>query len=224
MKFNTGPIKSWFGFDRRERRSSFILFIIILVVIVIRFAVPATRDRVENISEQFSYAGTGVTMKPHKVMNTLHSDAVKDSIRKNVRQHSAKKPVSIDLNSCDSAMLVKLPGIGPVLSVRIIKFRNLLGGFANVEQLKEVYGLPEETYQIIRERVYADTLHISRIRINTAEYKELSHIYYLGKFEIAAIIKYRDLKGRINCIGDLTENKLISKDKANKIRLYLSFE
>ena len=50
---------------------------------------------------------------------------------------SVQEKPKLELNSCDSLSLVALPGIGPVLSVRIIKYRNLLGGFAAVEQLRK---------------------------------------------------------------------------------------
>ncbi len=130
----------------------------------------------------------------------------------------------IDLNNSDSALLVTLPGIGPVLSVRIIKYKKLLGGYASVEQLKEVYGLPLETFDLIRGRVYADTSVIQKTRINSAGFKELSRLRYIDKYEISAILKYRELKGRIRNMQDLTGNKLISADKALKIKPYISFE
>jgi competence ComEA-like helix-hairpin-helix protein len=72
-----------------------------------------------------------------------------------------KKPVTmrINLNSADSAELVKLYGIGPVLSKRIIKYRNSLGGkFQSVDQLKNVYGLSEETFNSIKPYLIVDTL------------------------------------------------------------------
>ena len=70
-----------------------------------------------------------------------------------IKNYSQLKPKTLlDINSCDSSSLVMLPGIGPVLSARIIKFRSLLGGFARKDQLKEVYGLPIETYNLISER------------------------------------------------------------------------
>ncbi len=64
------------------------------------------------------------------------------------RQQVSKNPVRkrpiLNLNICDSASLEALPGIGPVLSSRIIKYRNLIGGYVSVDQLKEVYGLPKK--------------------------------------------------------------------------------
>jgi len=145
------------------------------------------------------------------------------SLKFRTKTYRQQKPL-LDLNRCDSLMLVRLPGIGPVLSARIIKYRRLIGGFARTDQLKEVYGLPEETYNLIKNSLYADTSTIIRISVNSAEYKELSHIPYIEKYEVAAILKYRELKGRINGISDLTENKLITEAKAGKIRPYLRFE
>ncbi len=134
-----------------------------------------------------------------------------------------KKP-PIDINSCDSAALVTLPGIGPVFSSRIIKYRRLLGGFVSVDQLKEVYGLPVETFELIKGRVYADSSKVSRISINTAGYKELSRLPYFEKYEVTAILKYRELKGRLISIDDLTDNKLLTAEKASKVSPYLNFE
>lgn len=137
--------------------------------------------------------------------------------------HEQQKPL-IDLNSCDTSQLTTLPGIGPVLSSRIIKYRNLLGGFAGVNQLREVYGLPVETFDLIKGRVFADSSAVVRLKINSVGYKELSRLPYFQKYEVAAILKYRELKGRVESINDLTENNLIPLEKANKVRPYLNFE
>ncbi len=134
------------------------------------------------------------------------------------------KWIPIDLNKCDSLSLVRLPGIGPVLSVRIIRYRHLLGGFARKEQLKEVYGLPAETYDLISDRVFADSSAIIRIKINSASAKELGRLPYIEKYELAAILKYRELSGRISRIGELVENKLLTAEKAWKVSPYIDFE
>jgi competence protein ComEA len=283
MKLNTEPIKNWFGFTRRERRSSIILLILIIIIYIFRITVPEKNIMVEDVtaslsdiedssalyvSEEQSFVklfSFDPNTVPHDTLlklgftereaNTLIAYRNKggkfrqpSDIRKLygieevkaeklipfvvVKADTAKKDnfVSqkpqkqlIDLNRSDSAQLVALPGIGPVLSVRIIKYRNLLGGFASVNQLKEVYGLPPETFEIIRGRVYADTSAIIGININTAGYKELSRLPYLENYEISSILKYRELKGRIEKMDDLTGNKLITVEKADKVRPYMNF-
>ena len=284
MKINRGPIKNWFGFTRRERRSTFILLLIIVLIISIRYATPERNIDVKDITSTFSgrgsisqfsesdtsLAGQTFLFDPNtasfdtlvklglnaKEANTLinfrnHGGKfrqpadlkkvygidegkaekiipfveVTNGPSEKVRIVSYKRQTSlINLNKCDSASLVRLPGIGPVLSVRIIRYRHLLGGFAFVNQLKEVYGLPVETFDLIKGRVYADSSEIIRININSADYKELSRLPYFEKHEVTAILKYRELKGRVTAITDLTENKLLTVEKAVKVRPYLKFE
>jgi competence protein ComEA len=134
------------------------------------------------------------------------------------------QPALIELNSCDSALLVTLPGIGPVLSGRIIKFRRFLGGYATVNQLKEVYGLPLETFEHVKGLVFVDSSLISRTRINSAAFDALLRIPYIERYEVTAILKYRELEGKLSGVSDLTDNKLITEEKAILVKPYLSFE
>ena len=130
----------------------------------------------------------------------------------------------LDINKCDSASLEALPGIGPVLSARIIKYRKLLGGFAATDQLREVYGLTEETFNLISGRIFADTTVIKRLNINTADYKQLIRLPYFERYEVIAILKYRELNGKIFSMSDLVKNKLIVPETAIKVRSYLEFD
>ena len=52
----------------------------------------------------------------------------------------------MDVNSADTTALIDLPGIGSKLALRIINFREKLGGFYAIEQLKETYGLPDPAF------------------------------------------------------------------------------
>src|SRR5690606_9841495 len=58
---------------------------------------------------------------------------------------AGEKTERFDLNTADTAQLVRVYGIGPVLSKRIVKFRERLGGFVAPEQVYEVYGLDSAT-------------------------------------------------------------------------------
>ena len=52
-------------------------------------------------------------------------------------------PRHYDLNSLDSAALEALPRIGPRMAGRVCRFRQALGGFHSVQQLREVWGMHE---------------------------------------------------------------------------------
>ena len=209
------PLKNWFGYTRRERRSTFILLMLTVAVIGMRFILPRQEIEVEEIPDELfaspveTMPGTKTVFRPEK-SNRLPGTQNTRSL--------------INLNSSDSATLEKLPGIGPVLSVRIIKYRNLLGGYSSVEQLREVYGLSEETFDLISSRISIDSSLIRKIRINTAGYREIIRFPYFEKHEVNAILKYRELNGRIEGINDLVENRLIADGKANKIRPYMEFD
>ncbi|NDF99641.1 MAG: helix-hairpin-helix domain-containing protein, partial [Chitinophagia bacterium] len=55
----------------------------------------------------------------------------------------------MSLNESDSVSLEKLPGIGPVLASRIIRYREKLGGFYHRSQLREVYGIDDSLYAFL---------------------------------------------------------------------------
>ena len=225
MKLNIEPIRNWFGFTRRERRSSFILLIIAFFILGIRFTVPEKNLNIQVVTDSIPFYEEIETLSGVQEGIPKQSDRTDPvSLRSERGRQAYQKRPPVNLNSCDTSQLISLPGIGPVLSVRIIKYRNLLGGFASVDQLKEVYGLSEETFELIKERVIADTTLITRININTATYKELSRLPYFEKYEVTAILKYRELKGRIESVNDLSENKLIPADKVSKVRPYLIFQ
>jgi competence protein ComEA len=129
----------------------------------------------------------------------------------------------ININRCDSADIEGLPGIGPVLSARIIKYRELLGGFVSVLQLKEVYGIADSVYRLISARISIDSSAVKQININSAGFRELDRHPYLERYEVQAIIKFRDIKGRINNLSELTSDRIISEAKAQRIAPYFSF-
>lgn len=61
------------------------------------------------------------------------------------------KPVlkKLDINTATAEELKELPGIGDVLSKRIVKFRNVVNGFKSLEDIKKTYGLSDSVYQVI---------------------------------------------------------------------------
>ena len=62
----------------------------------------------------------------------------------------------LDLNAATAQELDTLPGIGPVLSQRIVQLREERGGFSSKEELLDVEGIGEVTLEKIRPYLYLE--------------------------------------------------------------------
>ena len=126
-----------------------------------------------------------------------------------------------DVNKADSATLDSLPGIGPRLAKRIIAFRDKLGGFTSVEQVKETYALPDSTFNKIKSKLFIKEGVLKKININTCTLDQLKiHPYF--RYAIAnAIIQYRSQHGPFKEARDLKKIMIVSDSIYDKILPYL---
>lgn len=129
----------------------------------------------------------------------------------------------IDINRADSARLLPLPGIGPVLAGRIIRYRNLLGGYVSISQMEEVYGLREEIVDLISEDIWIDTLAIRKIALDSASFRDMLRHPYLEIEDVKALVKYREFAGHIRSMQELREQQLLSDSILIRISSYLEF-
>jgi len=130
----------------------------------------------------------------------------------------------LELNTATLSDLDALKGIGEAYANRIISYRTKLGGFVNVVQLKEVYGMSDELYQSLTQQVMADPGKVNCINVNTADYKTLISHPYLEKAETTAILSYREMVGKIQHTDELLKQKVLSEDVFRKIKPYLCTE
>lgn len=130
----------------------------------------------------------------------------------------------IDITTADSVDWVTLRGIGPVFAKRIVNYRNALGGFCDVNQIAEVYGLPPETYESIRQQLYLGAATaIRKIAINRCTIDELSKHPYISRKQAQWIINYRGQHGGYKNLESLTGIELLDQDFLRKIEPYLEF-
>ena len=128
----------------------------------------------------------------------------------------------LDLNTVSVSELESLPGIGTVLAERIIKYRTSLGGYRFVDQLKECYGLPPETFEKILPRLTI-TQPPSTIAINHVDFTNFNHPY-LNKKMIRLLQAYKAQHGPFTDVSDL--RKIYPPDSAwcDRLLPYINFE
>jgi competence ComEA-like helix-hairpin-helix protein len=129
----------------------------------------------------------------------------------------------VHINAADTTAFIALPGIGSKLAGRIIRFREKLGGFYNVEQVAEVYGLSDSIFQQIKPSLQCDTGTIKKIHINTAGIDELKAHPYI-KYQVGnAVIQYRLQHGNFQNKDDLKQVHLLTDDLIKKLSPYINY-
>lgn len=104
-----------------------------------------------------------------------------------------------DLNTVSAEDLIRIKGIGEVLSKRIVKYRQRLKGYTTIDQLDEVYGLDVHVLGRLKERFSIQTQPvITKLDINFAGLYALSKLPYLTQSEAKKIILTRTQHGKIN--------------------------
>lgn len=136
----------------------------------------------------------------------------------------ADKDYRININTADTSEWKKLKGIGSALSSRIIKFRESLGGFYDINQVGEVYGIEEDVFDAFKENLLSPDPHsLRKIDINQLTADELSKHPYISKKEARMIVNFREQHGDFKDKEDFDKIKGINKDKVSKILPYLNF-
>jgi len=144
--------------------------------------------------------------------------AGKDSLWRNSPREK-KEILKVDINLADSAQLDALPGIGPALASRIIKYRKLLGGYLQVTQLKEIYGMNEDWWSSFSPWLYAGSKELNKLDVNYLSLSELGRHPYIGFRTAKKIIKRRDTAGMFNNAEELAS--LFSTDSLQRVLPYL---
>lgn len=117
-----------------------------------------------------------------------------------------------------------MPGIGNKLAARIVNFRDKLGGFYSLNQLAEVYGLPDSTFQKLSGRFKLSAEDIVVININTADVNDLKQHPYIKWNAANAIVEFRRQHGNYKSLEELLQIDFIAPDLLKKVSPYLKVE
>ncbi|RED99736.1 ComEA family DNA-binding protein [Marinoscillum furvescens] len=145
-----------------------------------------------------------------------------EEIRPYDKPAQAAEPIKkFEVNTATPEDLRQLKGIGPVLSKRIVSYRNKLGGFHQPEQLYEVYGLDSAVVNQLRQHlIFASD--VQQIDLNTDSLKHLYRHPYIDYNTAKVIVNFRKQRGQLDDVEQLKSIKIISDSLYQKIYPYLS--
>jgi competence protein ComEA len=195
----------FFGYTKSEARG--ILFVLLLLVLYVA-VIFTYRYSTDGLSANFTYTiDTLSASVPEPAYSTQVSETPTHHTNTTKKQEYSPKTIStFDINQADTNTLKKINGIGTVLSVRIIKFRDKLGGFVQLSQLDDVYGISEGALkELKRYAVIAANFSPQKIPLTENNFKKLASHPYIGYAKTKILVQY--LKN-----GKTIEDKTTLKD------------
>lgn len=142
------------------------------------------------------------------------------------KQEKFTTAAAISLNETDTAEWKMLPGIGSAFSARIVKYREKLGGYISLHQLKEVYGVTDELFDDIAPFIREDDIgtgHCVKLNINQLEFKEILAHPYIDYEQTKAIVDLRRRTGNITSTSELAMLEEFTAEDIERITPYIDF-
>lgn len=127
----------------------------------------------------------------------------------------------LDINTATAEQLMQIPGIGHSLPYRIINYREKSGGFFELNQLRQTWGMTDSIFQLIIPFLKIESATIKKININTATDYELSKIPFMSKEVSKAIVMYRNQHGSFQKVEDIKKIVFINEEMYLKISPFL---
>ena len=132
---------------------------------------------------------------------------VKDDGNKNLNEWS------IDINLADEKQWVAKTKLSPAIIQNIIRYRNYLGGFTNLNQMKKVYGFTEANYYLLKPHLQLGKMNKRKPNASTMSFENWKALGIFQDREIIQILRIRKEKGgyigwkELVILFDLTEQQ-----------------
>ena len=125
----------------------------------------------------------------------------------------------VDVNTADTALLQRIPGIGSYYSRSIVRLREKLGGLHSLEQLFEIRDFPEQTLEWLEIK----NPQLRLLNVNTADFKTLAAHPYVGYDRTKLIQRRARLYGPFKSAQELIDAGIFTAEDLEPLKPYLTF-
>ena len=146
---------------------------------------------------------------------------VNDSLRALYGPKKIRSGERIFLNTSDTLMLRRVPGIGSAYAALIYRYGQRLGGYVCVDQLDELPSLPSQLKDYF---AIDSTVHPKQLAVNKLSVQALLNHPYINFYQARDIVDYRRKHGRISQLSDLRLFPHFTPSQLQRLAPYLHFE
>ncbi len=144
--------RSFISFTRTERAGIFALCALLLVLIGVRVAMPyLARNEAPGDDRKLNEAWNDFKQKQKDRADSVA--ATKNDFVDRTDENIVPLPDMININTADSATLVRLKGIGPATAARIIEYRNRKGPYKSVSGIRDVAPIPDAAFKLLEKHL-----------------------------------------------------------------------
>lgn len=125
----------------------------------------------------------------------------------------------VDLNLADSAAFDTLPGIGGWFAVKMVEYRNALGGYSYKEQLMDIRNFDQEKYDALSDLITVSEKYLTPYQLWSLPADSLCRHPYIRNYETACAIElYRKNTPKDDwTVENMSASGVISKEYAAKL-------
>lgn len=201
--------KDYFSLDRRDRQA------VILLLLLIVFA---------GIFYALNRKSTTIAPEQAIVYRQQFDSLQKSNSKTTPSLYPLKlrQGETVDINTADTTLLKRIPGIGSAYSKRIVNYRKSLGGYVSINQISEVWGIDTALFVKIEPYLAISEGH-QKIEINKLTLDELRKHPYISYKQAKAIVAIRKKEGIIKSVDQLAGNKEFTEKDIERLTPYLSF-
>ncbi len=186
-----------------------------------KFRTPEDFARIYGLSEE-KYN----ELKPYIYISEAFQRKKKDTVRfekikrDTLLYYKYPEGTLVDVGIADTTELKKIPGIGSGIAQMIVTYRRQLGGFYDVEQLREVEYVTDDMMKWFK----LETDSVTKINANKAGLDRLRNHPYINFYQAKVIIEYRRKKGNLKSLSQLSLYEEFTEKDLKRLSYYLSFD
>lgn len=165
------------------------------------------------------FDGDGGTYESGSQEHASAGNGTQQSSDNTARPQKLKAGEMVGINTADTVLLCRIPGIGPYFARQIHRYRERLGGFVSKQQLLEIEGFPESSLPFFTDEIGK----ITKLNVNKATAEQLRNHPYIDFRQARDIITYRRQYGTIKDINDLRATRAFGDKGLKAIAPYIAY-